>query len=773
MLRKHSITSVLLAFSIALLLAAAIVVVVNSQNHAQIPQAVMPEKHAAVFKKYCYECHDSSSQEAGVDLEAIPFIVSTDIPTVERWSKILDAVNSGEMPPKDSLQISAADKTGFLADLSNKMVTARKILSDSGGVITMRRLNRREYQNTLEALLGVRPDISQLPDDQASSDYDTSGASLFFSSDQFEVYLATAKDTLSLAMRQHKKRSSKTKRVEPEKLYNSRYSAAAKEMKELEKRAAAYFAQNKKPPSDFGILDEYQAKKQRVQEWLPLMNAYINRPETKTGAILIVTIKQGGTTKVKLPTLGANDEGEYTIRLRAAHYPNAAKRFHYVEFTEGLGDSRNRIGWRKVTGTLEKPQVIEFPYVHRAGTKKQVWIHQRTHQDRGDKNLATDHMKANGVGTIPGVWIDWAEIEGPHSSKSSKKVSSNYRRKGSSTAKKQSRSSKSLRKTSPVEILFDKPKSWNDEKYAKEVFRRFCVRAFRGEEPSEEFLTRLVKLYSNDKAAGMPAVEAMVEPLAIVLSSPSFLYMVESTGNESSPELSANELAVRLSYLLWSAPPDEELMKLARSGRLLDSTVLKQQTDRLLEDGRSDRFVKSFVHQWLEMDRLGMFQFLGRQFPTFDNAVRESSREEIFQTFRLLMNERLPLGTLLKSDFVVINDLLADYYGIKGVAGHEFRKVRLPKGSLRGGLLGTAAVLAMGSDGIRSSPVERGAWVLRHLVNDPPPPAPPNVPQLSRLDGKFLPARQLQKAHQEEPQCAQCHQKIDSIGQGSNLDPFS
>ena len=118
------------------------------------------------------------------------------------------------------------------------------------------------------------------------------------------------------------------------------------------------------------------------------------------------------------------------------------------------------------------------------------------------------------------------------------------------------------------------------------------------------------------------------------------------------------------------------------------------------------------------------------------------------------------LGKLLKSDYVMINGLLGTYYGIDGVNGDHFRKVSLPADSPRGGLLGTAAVLAMGSDGIESSPVERGAWVLRYLLNDPPPPAPPNVPQLSRLADKPLTARERVLAHQEEPQCASCHRKI-------------
>jgi hypothetical protein len=115
---------------------------------------------------------------------------------------------------------------------------------------------------------------------------------------------------------------------------------------------------------------------------------------------------------------------------------------------------------------------------------------------------------------------------------------------------------------------------------------------------------------------------------------------------------------------------------------------------------------------------------------------------------------------------VVINALLASYYGIEGVTGDAFRKVPLPADSPRGGLLGMAAILAMGSNGEVTSPVERGAWVLRKLLNDPPPPAPPNVPQLTRLEGQSLTTRERLAAHQEEPQCAQCHRKIDPIGFG-------
>ena len=167
------------------------------------------------------------------------------------------------------------------------------------------------------------------------------------------------------------------------------------------------------------------------------------------------------------------------------------------------------------------------------------------------------------------------------------------------------------------------------------------------------------------------------------------------------------------------------------------------------------------------MERLDFFQFDTTLYRDFDESTRSAAREEVYQTFAyLLRSEAGNLGQLLKSDHVFVNGLLATYYGLEGVTGDQFQKVSLPAGSPRGGLLGMAAVHAMGSDGIESSPVERGAWVLRHLLNDPPPPAPPNVPQLSRLTDETLTTRQKLAAHMEEAQCASCHRKIDPIGFG-------
>jgi hypothetical protein len=226
--------------------------------------------------------------------------------------------------------------------------------------------------------------------------------------------------------------------------------------------------------------------------------------------------------------------------------------------------------------------------------------------------------------------------------------------------------------------------------------------------------------------------------------------------------LSKPELASRLSYFLWSAPPDGALLK----ADLTRPDILAREVDRLIASPKADEFVSGFVHQWLGMERLDFFQFDTKQFRDFDESAKAATRREVYETFAHLLRNQGSLSKLLKSDEIHVNGLLANYYGIEGVSGDDFRKVQLPKGSPRGGLLGMAAILAMGSNGERTSPVERGAWVLRKLLHNPPPPAPPNVPQLDRLAGKPISPRERLLAHQEEPQCLQCHRKIDPIGFG-------
>ncbi|MGB8854183.1 MAG: DUF1592 domain-containing protein [Pirellulales bacterium] len=738
------------------------------------------ERHRAFFATHCVRCHGADVQEGSVRLDDLPFAIA-DIPTAERWQKVLNVLNADEMPPDDEPQPDDAALIGLLEHLSDTMVAARRTLGDAGGVIAMRRLNKREYENTLHDLLGVRIDAKDLPEDGGGGTFDTSGRSLFFSSDQFEQYLKIAREALDQVIATTPRPETRRVRIEVEDETNRRiahifrgyhmggYRAYTQWMASQHAARAAAAGPDKdkavgRPTTDFGIVDEAEIKFRR-RNWdtdAPAFADYLTRPETRTGALLTLSEPNAQVG------LGIPDEmppGIYRVRCRIGRLPTADPSRSYVEIGfrgRALNDAMRLIDCRKVTGTLADPEVIEIevpigrltvPLSEDIGpeTKKRILIgervigfRERQHNSGGPSTARyRESLATTGFGVEPLLWVDWVEWEGP------------LLERWPTAAHEQ--------------IFFGGPAAEESEAYAREILARFAARAFRGAAVPPRYLDRLVGLFREHDAAGESFAQAIKEPLAVILASPSFLYMLEPVGTPAAARrspmpLSPAELATRLSYLLWSGPPDEELLRVAAAGDLSKPTVLAAQVDRLLSSPRAGAFVAAFADQWLHMERLDFFQFNGRLYPDFDESVKEAARKEVFETIRAVLTDDMPLGTLLASDFVVVNDLLADYYGIPGVEGPEFRRVTVPADMPRGGFLGMAAVLAMGSDGERSSPVERGVWVLRKLLHDPPPPAPANVPQLSRHAGKLLSARELLAAHMEEPQCAQCHRQIDPIG---------
>lgn len=729
---------------------------------ADATRAALPEKHWAFFQSYCVDCHNADKQKGKMRLDDVPFAVG-DIPTAERWQKILNVLNAGEMPPEEEKQPAAAEKTALLEDLSQMMVVARKQLSDQHGVITLRRLNRREYQNTMHDLLGAKVDVKDLPKDGGGGTFDTVGKSLFFSSDQFEQYLALARKALDGAIATGPNPEPKKVHIEPEIEANKRITGIFRGYQMGGYRMYKQWKASKgRPPSDFGLVDEREMDFRKLV-WdrdTPPYADYLSRTETETGAFLTVHMPN---PQVGIVIPDEMPPGDYRIRARVGVAPKTPAARHYIEIGmrgERTDGAISLIACEKVTGTLAQPQTLEWTLTlpkPSKPTKADIGSQTKQVNYLGDRVIALRERQVNsrdaavyrhmrsleetGFGLEPALWVDWVEWEGPIV--------------------------KQWPSAAHAEIFFKGAGATQDDAYAREIVARFAARAFRGKEVKGSYLDKLMGHHAEGRAAGRSFEDALKEPLAVILASPSFLYLIEPAAEKAAPrELTGLELANRLSYFLWSAPPDATLLALARSGELRRPAVLTGQVDRMLADARAWEFVTSFAQQWLHLERLDFFQFNHRLYPGFDDSVKSAARAEVFHTLATVLRDDLGLGVLLKSDFVVINDLLADYYGIPGVTGRQFRKVNVPAGSPRGGFLGMAAILAMGSDGERSSPVERGAWVMRKLLHSPPPPAPANVPQLSRLAGKLLPARELQSAHMEQPQCAQCHRKIDPIGYG-------
>jgi hypothetical protein len=521
--------------------------------------------------------------------------------------------------------------------------------------------------------------------------------------------------------------------------------------------AAIAFQKDGIPRPEVGVkdLDEAKFRIRRYEMEAPSQLRYLNDPLTKDGSLLGVFDRNGNLNseefiEISMDPLGAKKKskplplGKYRIRVRMGSVEGTSPDRHFAVLgSVNKGDEFSLLETFQVTGTTNDPQVFETTVeLTLNGTRKFTL--------REKSNLKADALRGkreiykDGMAPPPALWVDWVEWEGP--------LQDNVEDGG-------------LVKISQNNLngIVD-----TQEKRARRIFQQFCVEAFRKVEPDPQFIDQLVGLYKTRIAAGDSFDVAIRTPMSVILASPGFLYLDERNTTESKRTLTDRELAVRLAYFLWSSPPDARLFALAKKNELSKPAILRAEVDRMIADPRSEEFVAGFVHQWLHMERLDFFQFDTKLHREFDESVRASARQEVYESFALLLRDQESgrLGKLLKSDYVMINGLLGTYYGIEGVTGDHFRKVSLPPDSPRGGLLGTAAVLAMGSDGIESSPVERGAWVLRYLLNDPPPPAPPNVPQLSRLADKPLTARERVLAHQEEPQCASCHRKIDPIGFG-------
>ena len=755
------------------------------------PRAMLDAEHKEFVAAHCGACHAGETPEANFRIDDLPLTLDS-VAAAERWQKVLGALNSGEMPPADEPQPEAAAKADFLDVLAKTMVIARKSLADQGGRIAMRRLNRREYKNTLRDLLGVEVDVSDLPADTSPLAFDTVGASLFMTASQFEQYEAIGRDALAAAFKKHAAADVKKQfRQEAEKTLatfkkaneklQTNQQAAREWFKKLDAAVdspenAAFVAKTRptlKSEEEFkfhwrslsglpapddavpnsGNNPQFLTAILEEKRFIPYEEHYLSMPGLDTGAYLAVPAgprAPNSNSRLNLDIPADWPPGEYVIRIRCAARPEAAPDRRFVEFGHRhYGDRMPAISAHHVTGTMDAPQVIEISYTLRdadsdPAKRRFAFREIGTGSSAAVRKLFDEGVKANGIGPELAIWVDWIEIE--RAILAASDVPPGI--------------------TALQPLLDTQNADAIPPEKAKRAVAQFIAEAYRGVKPAEGEVERLVAIYAARRGLGAKHEEALTETLVSVLSSPRFLYRAEPGPDDGRRDLDGLEVATRLSYFLWGAPPDATLRGLAKSGDLLEPAVLEAQTNRLLDDPRSIGFVESFVSQWLAMYRLDFFQFDLSLYPKFDDSTKEAARREVYETFAWLLSNNGRLSDLLKADYVVVNGLLADYYGLEGVQGDAFRRVSLPKDSPRGGLLGMAAVHAMGSNGEHSSPVERGAWVLRKLLNDPPPPAPPNVPQLARLAGKSLTARERVVLHQEAPQCASCHRKIDPIGFG-------
>lgn len=267
--------------------------------------------------------------------------------------------------------------------------------------------------------------------------------------------------------------------------------------------------------------------------------------------------------------------------------------------------------------------------------------------------------------------------------------------------------------------------------------------------------------------------------LQLILADPEFIYRtenlpLEAIGSNPYYAVSDLELASRLSFFLWSGPPDTELLDIAAAGKLRDDGVLEAQVERMLDDPRSYSLVSNFAGQWLQLRNLQSASPVADLFPDFDDNLRQAFRIETEMLFDSIMREDRPVTELLDASYTFVNERLAKHYGIPDIYGSQFRRIELgPEHDLRRGLLGKGSILTVSSVADRTSPVLRGKWVLLNILGVVPPNPPPNVPALVTTDEPGIgpqTLRQRMEQHRDNPACVSCHRMMDPIGFG--LDTF-
>jgi hypothetical protein len=661
------------------------------------------------LQEYCIQCHGPNKQKAKLRFDTIDFAISNGNEALH-YQDILDVLNSAEMPPEEKAQPSSDELERVIGELTDTLFKARKQLASSGGKVEMRRLNRREYATTIDHLFGFVPATSKIPPDGDIENFDTVGSRQYFTTEHLDQYYELAREILEVGFKWAGKRQAlEVNRQDPETRTNAQIR---------------------------GALELWKGQTGKVVRLSKMREEYLTLPKVETGVYLSEPIRHLSYR------FGVDPRGTYQFGVVAGIEGEVQpfRRFIKVAGNEGLA------GVFHVDGTTDNPteSVAEIRPIALKGDRVGGHVLE-------DRTGAWFSHYLNSLGHYEGVdpkeegmiWIDSFKVEGPF-------------------YPEQRNFFDALLCPDPPSPDKRSEMMWNDVN-ADELITRFTKEAFRHRELDAEFIDGLVSYFKNLREKGSTFEQAMIDTLAVVLASPSFVFLNEEAINETHlPKLSSRDIAIRLSYFLTSGPPDEVLYEAVEAGAISDGNAYREEVDRILSKN-SRVLAEGFSSQWADFIRFNSIS-VSKRFPTYGEGMRHSMKQEVIAYFQTMIEENLPVSNLIKSDFATVNAQMAVHYGISGVKSNAFVKVDLPPDSPRGGYLTQAAFLVAGSNGERTSPAVRGMILMNRFLNSPPAPPPPNVPELGEGADGPLTNRKLVALHTSQAQCASCHRKMDTIG---------
>ena len=658
--------------------------------------SVSDERATAVFfRNHCVKCHGPQEQNSGLRLDQLDPRIE-DHASLAAWQDVLDALNTGAMPPEDEKQPAKDELTRVIGSITDKITSAHKKLAATGGVISMRHLTKREYLGSMKDLFGDDLPSDILPDDVAGG-FDTNGANQFFSLKQYENFYKAGKGVVerTLFTLTSPFPEPSTVRHDPE----IAPAAAAKEKYEQMVKVMELIDAGA-PISEISKVDDKVADAGQVRLFTQRYETRIKKPKADYE-------RTNGRE-------GVSGSFEYTADVRG--------RSRYALAIKALDSSGGDLN---VYVNNDPVGAIHFD----SGKDQSAEMSVTTSLLDSSITIRVEGQKKDDY--------DYITLTGPF--KNVERQSSYIESVVSPVVQKNS-----VSKSDVASML-----------------KQFADRAFRHQGVSDDYIAELVKVYDLERSTGKSTANALVEPLTAIITSPAFLYIKEKNDG-SRTVLSQQEFAIRVAYFLWGSPPDQQLYDLAESGELYDRTVMRAQFERMLASNKADVFLTEFINQWSGLSR---FDEIDLPVKLIRDGFNTSARRELSELFKVLVRENLPIEHLIDSDFVVVDQKLAKFYGLQ-VEGEEFEKVALPASSPRGGMLSQAAFLIMGTSGGRTSPTIRGTLIRDNFLHDPPPPPPPNIPAIENEKGQRLTVKQLVDRHKDVAQCASCHDKIDPIGYG-------
>ncbi|QDT11769.1 DUF1592 domain-containing protein [Planctomycetes bacterium K23_9] len=729
-----------------------------------------PEISPALFlKTHCVRCHGAKNQEADRRFDGLGD-EPTSVQQLESFKDALDQINLGEMPPEDEPQPTDADRI----DVANKMQTilnsASKKLAGQSDATVLRRLNRFEYDRSVRQLLSldallIEP-TDNFPPDETHENFRNNGESLVLSDFLLSRYLQASEKYLRAAV------APWTEPTVQSWTFNAPFYRTGNrhDGKDVPGKYQ-HIRKNYHDEGGFMWLSKFtkgvpisgrykiRVKADGINRDYPYPESRLRIPKNDPIRMQVVA---GNAAVGNLETTNASDKVIAEFEL-ADHDPNGAPQWYEATvwldqgFQPRIAYPNGPLGVKRFRQRLVREFPDRFkgyidnwvppynnmhPTYDREGSKELIAAYRKKQKALKDAGKSYQIYGTSQSINMRDAWSQfYAEYDGPRV------------------------------RVHEIQIegpIFD---SWPpahhrrlfgtvrpSDKNAERLISRFAQRAFR-RPVSDATLDSLLDLYGSERENGNEPLDAMLAAYQSVLCSPNFIFLHQ--GND---DLDAYDIASRLSYFLWSAPPDDALLAIAQDGSLLNSDTLVEQTRRMLADPRSEALVRQFPDAWLGLSKLGTMLPSQSAHPEYfvenlENAMR--SEVDLFVSDAITNNR--PITNFLDSDYTFVNGPLARLYGMEGIRGSQFQRVAISD-RRRGGLLGMAGILTATANGIETSPVVRGVWVLESILGTPPSPPPPDVEPLEPdIRGAVSIRDQLQK-HRTVATCNACHQKIDPLG---------